>query len=441
MSDRLYTPANTEAQCERALRERIAELERQLATASAPLPSSQLAPMLPILDAIPIPIYVKDRQGAYQGCNSAYEALLGLPTSQIIGKTSAEIDPDDLAEYTHQADLDLMQQRESQTYESVVLYPDGTSHDVIITKMAFCPAEGIVGGMVGALQDITEGKRADLLLQNGEWLQAQFLDALPVGICVVDMQGRLFYANQVAQQLLGADAVPGSDVDHFAALCQAYVFGTTQEYPSAQLPLKRALAGERTMIEDLEIRHPDRRITLEVKGMPIRSVNGTVIYAMASFTDITERRMAQEALRLRAEHEEVIHAQAASLLELSTPLLTVSAGVVVMPLIGAIDSTRAKQVMDVLLGGVAEQHATAAILDITGVAVVDTQVANVLLRAAQATKLLGAQVVITGIRPEIAQTLVGLGVDLNGIITRSTLQSGITWAIANATKRTAATRT
>jgi len=66
-----------------------------------------------------------------------------------------------------------------------------------------------------------------------------------------------------------------------------------------------------------------------------------------------------------------------------------------------------------------------AILDITGVPLVDTQVANALLRAAQAVKLIGAQIILTGIRPEVAQTLVGLGADLGAIVTRSTLQSGI----------------
>jgi len=297
-----------------------------------------------------------------------------------------------------------------------------------VTKAAICTSQNAITGMVGTFQDITEGKRADLLLRNGEWLQAQFLDALPVGLCVLDAQGRLFYMNQVAQCLLGTGATPFGNVDHFATAFHAYLLGTDQAYPLDRLPLKRALAGELTIIEDLEIQHPNRRITLEVKGMPIRSASGSIIYAMASFADITERRMVQEALRLRAEHEEVIQAQAASLQELSTPLLTINTGIVVMPLIGAIDSARAKQVMEVLLSGVAEQHATAAILDITGVTVVDTQVADVLMRAAQATKLLGAQVIITGIRPEIAQTLIGLGVNLTGITTRSTLQSGVMYA-------------
>jgi PAS domain-containing protein len=210
-----------------------------------------------------------------------------------------------------------------------MLYPDGTSHDVILTKAAICRSQNAITGMVGTLQDITEGKRADLLLRNGEWLQAQFLDALPVGLCVLDTQGRLFYVNQVAQRLLGTGVTPFGDADHFATAFHAYLLGTNQEYPLDRLPLKRALAGERTMVEDLEIQHPNGRITLEVKGMPIQSANGSIIYAMASFTDITERRLVQEALRLRAEYEEVIQAQAASLQELSTPLLTINTGIFV----------------------------------------------------------------------------------------------------------------
>jgi len=139
-----------------------------------------------------------------------------------------------------------------------------------------------------------------------------------------------------------------------------------------------------------------------------------------------ERKHVELALR---ESEARLRAQEAALRELSTPLIPVSDDVVVMPLIGAIDSRRAQQVLETLLHGLANRRATTAILDITGVLVVDTQVANALLQAAQAVRLLGARVILTGVRPEVAQTLVGLGVDLRGIITRSTLQSGIADAL------------
>jgi rsbT co-antagonist protein RsbR len=145
--------------------------------------------------------------------------------------------------------------------------------------------------------------------------------------------------------------------------------------------------------------------------------------------DVTERVQAEEALRRNADQQQLIRLQAAALRELSTPLIPISDDVLVMPLVGALDTSRAQQVVEALLQGVAAGHARFAILDITGVPVVDTQVANALLQAAQSVRLLGAQVLITGIRPEVAQTLVGLGVDLGRMITRATLQDGIAYAM------------
>jgi PAS domain S-box-containing protein len=143
--------------------------------------------------------------------------------------------------------------------------------------------------------------------------------------------------------------------------------------------------------------------------------------------DLTERkREAEERARLQ---EQIINAQAAALAELSTPLIPISDDVVAMPLIGALDDGRMQQVLAALLQGVEQRRARAAILDITGVPVVDTHVANGLIQAAHAVRLLGARVILTGIRPEVAQTLVGLGVNLNDLVTHSTLQSGIAYAI------------
>jgi rsbT co-antagonist protein RsbR len=139
--------------------------------------------------------------------------------------------------------------------------------------------------------------------------------------------------------------------------------------------------------------------------------------------DLTERKQV-EAERAAAQ-QQVIDAQREALRELSTPLIPIAEGVVIMPLIGSIDSLRAQMVMEALLEGVARHRAHSVILDITGVQVVDTQVANTFISAAQAVRLLGAQVIMSGIQPAIAQTLVQLGVDLSGIITVSSLQAGI----------------
>lgn len=105
-----------------------------------------------------------------------------------------------------------------------------------------------------------------------------------------------------------------------------------------------------------------------------------------------------------------------------------------MPLIGSIDSMRAQQIIETLLEGVNTTGAHIVILDVTGVPVVDTQVANTLLRSAQAVRLLGAEVLLTGIRPEVAQTIVGLGLDLSHIRTMASLQDGIVYALSRQEK-------
>ena len=149
--------------------------------------------------------------------------------------------------------------------------------------------------------------------------------------------------------------------------------------------------------------------------------------ALVLARDVTAHRRAER--ERVAMQEQIIQAQQATLRELSTPLMPIADGVVVMPLIGVIDSARAQQIMESLLNGVSEYKAHVALIDITGVKIIDTQVAGVLLRAAQAVRLLGAQVVLTGISPEIAQTLVHIGAEIRDVKTKATLQEGIRYAM------------
>lgn len=127
--------------------------------------------------------------------------------------------------------------------------------------------------------------------------------------------------------------------------------------------------------------------------------------------------------------QDIIETQQATLRELSSPLIPLTDRVMIMPLIGAIDDVRAQQITETLLEGMSHYQAELAILDITGVTTVDTHVAHALVGAAHAVKLLGARVMLTGIQPQIAQTLVHLGVELRGIQTLGSLQAGITAAL------------
>ena len=127
--------------------------------------------------------------------------------------------------------------------------------------------------------------------------------------------------------------------------------------------------------------------------------------------------------------EAVIARQQQELLELSTPVVKLWEGILVLPLIGTLDSARTQVIMESLLQQIVESEATIAIIDITGVPTVDTLVAQHLLKTVAAARLMGADCIISGIRPQIAQTIVQLGVDLNEVTTKASLAAAFRLAL------------
>ena len=158
----------------------------------------------------------------------------------------------------------------------------------------------------------------------------------------------------------------------------------------------------------------------------LQAVSSQVIVSLEKARLFEETQRTLEELRAANEQQKRLLDMVR---ELSTPLMPIAEGILVLPLVGTIDSQRATQIMEVLLDGVTRQRARAVILDITGVPVVDTSVANYLLQATRAVRLLGAECILVGITPEVAQTVVGLGVDLHGLVTRSDLQGGVEYAL------------
>lgn len=148
--------------------------------------------------------------------------------------------------------------------------------------------------------------------------------------------------------------------------------------------------------------------------------------------------LAESNLAQRRLQEETIASQRHIIQELSTPIIPINNHVLVMPLIGTIDSMRAQTIMSAMLEAIERSQAKVLLLDITGVPVIDTAVANYLLVSAQAARLLGVHVVLVGIKPEVAQTIVQLGIDLSTMATKSTLQFGLEYASAWLAKSTSA---
>ena len=130
-----------------------------------------------------------------------------------------------------------------------------------------------------------------------------------------------------------------------------------------------------------------------------------------------------------ATREQIISSQAEELLELSTPVVKLWDGVIGVPLVGTLDSARTQVVMEKLLQALVDTGSESAIIDITGVPAVDTEVAQHLLKTVVAARLMGAECIVSGIRPQIAQTIVALGIEFGDIVTKATLADALRHAL------------
>ena len=151
--------------------------------------------------------------------------------------------------------------------------------------------------------------------------------------------------------------------------------------------------------------------------------------SMWAVTTLLDRLGLYTTEAYQRSREEVIHRQQQELMELSTPVVKLWDGILAVPLIGTLDSARTQVVMESLLQRIVDTEATVAIIDITGVPTVDTLVAQHLLKTVAAARLMGADCIISGIRPQIAQTIVHLGVELHGAATKATLADAILMAL------------
>mgnify|MGYP000027915378 CR=1 FL=1 len=247
----------------------------------------------------------------------------------------------------------------------------------------------------------------------------QVIDSLPMTLFWKDRDGRFLGCNQrvadAAALATPSDVIGKTDSDMpWSAMAESYRADDLAVVASGKPRLK--------IVEELE-QADGQVIWLETNKVPLLDENGQVYAILGSYEDVTLRRN-EENERIQRQ-EQIIAGQASVLAELSTPLIPLRDGVLLMPLVGAIDTRRTQQVLEALLEGISAYQAETAILDITGVKVMDTQVADGLLRSARAAKLLGATVYLSGISAEIAQTLVQLGTDLDQIITFGSLQAAI----------------
>jgi PAS domain S-box-containing protein len=297
--------------------------------------------------------------------------------------------------------------------------PDGSSFWVLISIQPF--EYGHEAALITSLIDITEHKQAETALQASEAQYRTTIDALGEMLYVVDTDlGFVLYNAEVGRrlQLMG---IRGEVIGR--NLFEVFPFLSDKARDEYQQVFD---TGEVVVTQE-HIDLASGRVYTETHKIPIveNDTDGTprVSQVITIARDITAQKQG-EAERERLQ-QEVIEAQKRSIQELSTPIIPVMDRIIVMPLIGNIDSMRARDITRALLAGISQHRAKVVILDITGVPLVDSGVANHLNKTIQAARLKGAQTIVTGISDAVAETIVDLDIDWGGVETLSDLQTGL----------------
>ncbi|WP_437544874.1 PAS domain-containing protein [Sorangium sp. So ce367] len=399
------------------LRSRVAELE----AAGRGLPER-------LLEALPSLVYVLDLdEGRYVYWNRELADLLGEGGGAAAGSPrgdglSPSVHPDDIGRIEeYRARVAASESGEQATVEYRVRGRDGGWRWFVERGVALGrDPEGPGRRMLGSAHDITARKHTEQMLERSESLLHGFLEYTPSMMVAVDAVGRLLLVNR--------------EIESFYKMSREELLGRVVYDllpPPAAASIRKAneevaVAGRPAASEHVLVFPNGPRTYLSTK-FPIRDAEGE-IYAVGTISVDISRAKQAEAERAEMQRQ-LIEMQQATIQELITPLLPLAPGVVAMPIVGSVDPARAEQILTTLLEGIAAQQARIAILDITGVKVVDERVAQSFVDAARAAGLLGTRVVLTGIKPQIAQTLTTMGADLSGIVTKGTLESGIAYAL------------
>jgi PAS domain S-box-containing protein len=246
-----------------------------------------------LLDSIPVPVYYKDTGGVYLGCNAAFEAFIGMPKSDIVGKTVHDVLPKERADKHHEADVALLRHSGVKTYELSGIYSDGGSRVVISNKATFVDADNRVAGIVGALIDITERKRIEEALLDSEELLRITLDNILDPVFITDNEGRFTFICSNIPFILGYAVEEIRAMGNISAL-----FGEAL-FPLEELERQGEIRNIDCVIACKDGSSNDYLVT--VKRVSIKE--GTVLYVCRC---ITERKRAEEKIRASLAEKEVL---------------------------------------------------------------------------------------------------------------------------------------
>jgi rsbT co-antagonist protein RsbR len=353
-------------------------------------------------------IVMLDAGGHVVSWNPGAERIKGYTKKEIMGKHFGRFYPAEDAK-RGLPEQDLKKAIKTGRFESEVqrVREDGTQFWANVILSPLRDQDGTVRGFAKATRDLTELKRVQEVARLANVYTRSLIEASLDPLMIIRPDGKITDLNGATEAVTGRtrkQLIGTEFLDYFT------------EPEKARAGYQEIFRKGSVVDLPLELRHSDGHVTSVLFNASVyRDEAGEVIGISAVARDISERKLAEAR----------IQQQAREIRELSTPVMQVWQGVVVAPLIGSLDSRRTQEFMERLLDRVVATNSPVALVDIQGVPTVDTQTGQHLIETVAAVRLLGAQVVLTGVRPAIAQTLIHLGIDLSGIITRSSLAAGL----------------
>lgn len=243
-----------------------------------------------VIDSIPVPVFYKDPQGQYLGCNHAFARFLGRPRHSIIGKTVHDVARPEFAKQYEAMDRDLLSRSGAQVYETSAVYADGSIHHVVFHKATFCDTRGRPGGLVGAILDVTEQNQALDALARSESLYRTTIDSLRDALFVLEADWRVSLANEAMLERLQEADAPANPIGR--TLDEAFPFRP----PSSNDSYRQVFQTARAVVTEETVVLGDREATFEVQIVPVLS-GDCVSRLITVAREVTESRKAERALR------------------------------------------------------------------------------------------------------------------------------------------------
>jgi len=402
-----------------ALRTRVAQLEEALHR------SDERFRLL--TTRTPTGIYHFTADGACLFVNERFSEITGLSPEEASASSWADmLTREDKARVAPAFNAALRGESPYFEAEYRIVRSDGTARWIRTAASFVFDEHGALHSYLGTVTDMTERHDAEDASRRSEERARLLSRRLPVGVFEVEFnQGGVDFSfvNDRWCDILG---IPRDE-----ARGDALIRLVHPDDVKRSLDAWRAGVASRASVsvEERVVRPDGETRWIRVTAEPLLSEEGEGFTYLGVLVDITERKRLEALLGETMAQKEIIEAQRIRLSEMSTPLIPITEEIMVMPLVGEVDPERAEQVLETLLSGVSGAGARVAILDVTGVVTMNAEVANALVRAAQAVKLLGAQAVLSGIRAEVAQTLVELDADIGGMATFSSLKAAIAYGM------------